>query len=169
MDLNVVLREKKEKNLALKKSFWLIQKNKALWLIKLSNKALIKDLRDWFLSLPVSFVVQIDWIETELLGKNIVATSKVDDKDLIWFDFIVCDDEIENLSKYLEKWVAPIISNNSHLASILREYNPVKNEGNTYFYENTDKWNIFYSIVRYMENYKFPFDNKNLVKNILSI
>jgi hypothetical protein len=45
----------------------------------------------------------------------------------------------------------------------------MKNEGNSFYYEESNHWSIFYSIVRYMENYKFPFDNKNLIKNVLAV
>jgi len=168
MDLNVVLREKREKNLIIKRNFWLLQKNKALWLIKVSNKALIKDLRDWLILLPVWFVIEIDGIETEKLWKNIVVTSKIDDSELIGFDFIICDDDLENLNKFLEIWVTPIVSLSNPLNSILKEFNPVKNEWNSFQFESLDKWSIFYTLVRYLENYKFSFDNKNLVKNVLS-
>jgi hypothetical protein len=46
MDLNTVIKEKKEKNTEIKKRLGLIQKHKALGLVKITNKALIKDLRD---------------------------------------------------------------------------------------------------------------------------
>jgi hypothetical protein len=45
----------------------------------------------------------------------------------------------------------------------------MKNEGNSYFYDSESKWLVFWAIIRYMENYKFPFDNKNLVKNVLKV
>lgn len=169
MDLNMVIKEKQEKNILLKKKFGLPSKYKALGLIKINNKILIKELRDGLLVLPAWFVLEIAWVETEKLGENIIATAKIDEIDLIWFDFIVCDDSISNLKKYLELWISPIISTKNHLNSILKEFNPVKNEGNSYLFESLDKWSIFYSIVRYLENYKFPFDNKNLVKNVINL
>jgi hypothetical protein len=36
-------------------------------------------------------------------------------------------------------------------------------------FKQENSWDIFYSIIRYLENYKFPYDNKALVKNILDI
>lgn len=169
MELNIAIKEKREKNILIKKDFWLLQKYKALGLIKISNKAIIKDLRDGLIMLPSCFVIEIEWVETEKLWKNIVATSNIPDSDLIWFDFVVCDDDVENLNKFLELWIAPIISETNTLHSIFKEFNPVKNEWNSYIFQTLDKWSIFYSIVRYLENYKFSFDNKNLVKNVLAI
>lgn len=169
MDLNTVIKEKKEKNTEIKKRLGLIQKHKALGLVKITNKALIKDLRDWFLVLPSSFVVQVEWVDVEKLWNNIVATWNIDKNDFIGFDFILCDEDIENLNIYLENWVAPIINSDTHMSAILKEFNPMKNEWNSYLFSSNDKWTIFYSIVRYLENHKYAFDNKNLVKNVLSI
>ena len=169
MELNVVLKEKREKNILIKKNFWLLQKYKALGLIKITNKSLIKDLRDGLVVLPACFVICMEWVETDKIWKNIVATSDISESDLIWFDFIIWDDELENLNKFLELWITPIVSETNPLHSILKEFNPVKNEWNSYIYQTLDKWSIFYSLVKYLENYKFSFDNKNLVKNVLAI
>ena len=121
------------------------------------------------MDLPVAFIIEMENIETEKLWKNIVATSKVPESYLVWLDFVICDKDISSLKKYLENWITPIISQNNPLKSILKEFNPIKNEWNSFIYENENKWSIFYSLVRYLENYKFPFDNKNLVKNVLNI
>ncbi len=169
MDLNTIIKEKKEKNTEIKKRLGLIQKHKALGLVKISNKTLIKDLRDWFLVLPSSFVIQVDWVDIEKLWNNIVATWNIDKNDFIGFDFILCDEDIENINIYLEKWITPIIHSDTHMTAILKEFNPMKNEWNSYLFSSNDKWTIFYSIVRYLENHKYAFDNKNLVKNVLSI
>lgn len=160
---------KKEKNRKLKKDFWLDQKLMPLWLIKLQNKDLIRDLRDWLLSLNWWFIIEIDWIETEKLWDNIIAVWKVNKNDLAWFDFVVFDECIFNINDYIKNWITPIIKNNCHLSSILKQYNPLKNEWNSFLYEEFNKWSIFAWIIKYMENFKFPFDNKNLIKNILSL
>jgi hypothetical protein len=104
MDLSNILKEKKEKNSELKNKFFLPIKNKCIWLVKISNKVLVKDLRDAFLVLPASFVLEIEWIKTEKLWENIVATWKIETNELVWFDFILCDNSIKNLNKYLQIW-----------------------------------------------------------------
>lgn len=165
-----IFNEKREQSARLKEKFWFLKKDKCIWLVKLSDKNLIVELRDAFVNLSVSFVIEMNWlIESQNLGKNIVATGKITDIDLLGFDFLICDDEITNLKKYLEKWITPIISEKNQLKAILKEFNPAKNEGNSYIYANENKWQIFYALVRYLENYKFPYDNRNLVKNILEI
>lgn len=168
MNISTLLSEKKENSIKLKKTLWILLKFKPLWLIMLNNNELTKELIEWLKSLPAWFVVYMKNTQTEIISKNLVVTWKINNLWISWFDFVVTDDLIDNIWTYIEKWVTPIITRNSHLSSILKEFNPLKNEWNAFFYETESKWDIFYTIVRYMENYKFPFDNKNLVKNILN-
>jgi len=169
MNITSVLAEKKENSLKLKRVLWILLKFKPLWLIKLSNVDLSNELIDWLKSLPAGFVVYLKWVDTKIISSNIVIIWSLDNSILSWFDFVVCDNEISNINSYIEKWITPIIIKDNHLQWILNEFNPLQNEWNAFFYEKLNKWDIFYVIVRYMENYKFPFDNKNLVKNILKI
>lgn len=164
-----ILNQKKEFNLKLKEKYWFLKKDKAIWLVKLNDRNLIIELRDAFLTLPVCFIIEMENIETEKLWKNIVATSKIPENYLVWLDFMIIDKDIVWLKKYLEKWITPIISKENPLQSILMEFNPMKNEWNSYIYEFENKWWIFHSLARYLENYRFPQDNKNLIKNILKI
>jgi hypothetical protein len=105
--------------------------------------------------------------KTEIIYKNAVITWELDNDVLSWFDFIVCDDDLSDIKSYIEKGITPITLRKNHLSTSLTEFNPLKNEWNSFFFEDLNKWDIFYTIVRYMENYKFPFDNKNLVNNLL--
>jgi hypothetical protein len=153
----------------LKNKFSLSKKNKFLWLVRLQNKTLIKSLRDGLLVLPASFVIEIEGVPTEKLWENIIATGKIHNNELVGFDFLICDNDINNLDKFLSYWVVPIILQDNILGSLLTEFNPMKNEWNSYIFKNLDKWSIFYAVIRYLENSKFPFDNENLVKNVLKI
>ncbi len=169
MNMSTILTEKKENSIKIKKSLWVLLKFKPLWLIKISNTKVKEEIIEWLKIIPAGFVVYSEWVEVSLISNNVVITWNIDDSLLSWFDFIVCDDDICNLNSYFPKAITPIILRDNHMSAILKEFNPVKNEGNSFFYNELNKWAIFHSIVRYLENYKFPYDNKNLVKNILSI
>jgi hypothetical protein len=162
---------KKEKNKKLKKEFWLTWTTLPLWLIKLQNKDLIRDLRDWLLSLKVWFIIEVDWVDNwiEKLWENIIAVSKINKWDLPWFDFVLLDECNVNIDDYIKNWVTPIVKCDCHLSPILKQFNPLKNEWNSFLYEDFNKWSIFAWIVKYTENFRFPFDNKNLVKNVINI
>ena len=168
MNISSIIAEKKENNLKLKKALWILLKFKPLWLVKLSDKELTNELIEWLKQLPTWFVVYIENEDTMIISNNIVITWELDDSVVSWFDFVICDDDTDSLNIFIEKWITPIMIRNNHLASILKEFNPLKNEWNAFFYENMNKWDIFFTIVRYMENFKFPYDNKNLVKNVIN-
>lgn len=164
-----VFAHKKENNLKLKKSLGLLLKYKPLWLIKLTNSDILSGLTECLKVLPAWFVIYTEGVKTEILSKNIVITWDLEDSVLSWFDFLVCDDEITNVNKYIEGWVTPIINRGNHLEKILKEFDPLKNLWNSFIYDESNVYSIFFTIVRYVENYKFPYDNKNLVKNLLKV
>ena len=169
MNITSVLAEKKEKASILKKDLWILLKYKPLWLINISDPVLSWKLIDWLKNLDAWFVIYNKDVKNEKISNNIATVWKIDNNLLSSFDFIICDDNISNIENYTKKWITPIIIKNNHFSSILNEFNPLKNEWNSFFYDKVNKWSIFYSLVRYLENYKFSFDNKNLVKNVLDI
>ena len=169
MTLEWILNEKKEKSTQIKSSYGFYKDYKPLGLIKLSNVELIKSLINWFENLSAWFVIVWDPMIIKSDAKNIIIRKSINNEQLSWFDFILSDDNLENITLYSSKWITPIILKDNHLWNILKEFNPMKSEWNSFLYDEDNEWCIFYSLVRYLENYKFPFDNKNLVKNVLNI
>lgn len=169
MNISGTLAEKRAINTELKKNYWLFQKFKPLGLIKLSNKELTQELIEGLKVLSAAFVVVVEDATEQQISQNVFITQNVDNSTLSWFDFVVSDNDISQISDYTSAGVTPIINKDNHLNTILKEFNPLKNEGNSFYYDEINHWAIFYTIVRYMENYKFPFDNKNLIKNVLSV
>lgn len=164
MTLAQILKNKKEVSNNLKTDFWLPKKNKALALIKLTNKTLLKKLYFGLANLPIDFVVIWDfwkeWIDENF--KNIYITKEIDNKYLIWFDACIFDDNITDIHWYNTNAIIPILPEKNHLSALMKEFNPMK----SYLYSQNNEWSIFHSITRYLENYKITFDNKNLVKNV---
>lgn len=169
MNVSATLSEKKTLNSTLKKNYGLFQKFKPLGLIHLTNTQVTQELLEWLKVLSAGFVVIVENTQQDQIADNIILTDSVDATSLLGFDFVVADNSIGNIDQYCQAGVTPIINKDNHLTSILKEFNPLKNEGNSFYYDNENPWSIFYTIVRYMENYKFPYDNKNLIKNVLAI
>jgi hypothetical protein len=71
--------------------------------------------------------------------------------------------------KFFNKWVVPIILKDHHITNLLSEFNAKRSQWNSFIFDNNNLCDIYYAVIRYLENYKFPFDNKTLVKNILAI
>lgn len=167
MTLSTIIADKKKYNQLLKKNFWVTSKHKCIGLIKINDKDILDLLITGLPTLPCTFIIEtdLDLINNEV--SNIFYTSKIKNDLITGFDFILCDDDLDWLSSYMKKWITPIIIKNNHMSSLLSEFDPMKSEGNCYFYEENNSWSIFYSVIRYLENYKFPYDNRNLVKNII--
>jgi hypothetical protein len=167
MGLTEILNEKKRQTETIKNKFKLLKKNKILWIVVMDNKEIISDLLKWLSVLPVDLII----LSKEEFGKydSMIYLNEVNDSLLFWIDFIVCDDCMWKLWDYLKKWIVPIVAKDNYLNNILNEFNPVKSEWNAFFYTEDNVWSIFYAVIRYLENYKFPYDNRNLVKNVIDI
>lgn len=167
MNFSQIWKEKKRTSLIIKEEYNLPKKNKLNWLVVLNNKDILVDLIDALWNLEANFVVVTDL--NLATAKNVVLEKEIHRNLTIWFDFIICDNEIYSLAEYLKQGIVPIITEENYMSSILSEFNPIKNTWNSFLYKGENKWTIFYSLIRYLENSKFPFDNKNLVKNVLSV
>jgi len=62
--------------------------------------------------------------------------------------------------------IVPIMPENNVFSGMLREFNPMKFEGNGFFWSSDNAYCIFQKIVAYTENIKFPEDRRVLLKNI---
>jgi len=167
MDANELLKiKKKTKDIFISKNN-LIKTNKILWYIDIYHDLLTDDFLEWLASLDINFVIKTqDNMNFE--AKNIIFTPDFTD-DYVCFDFIVCDEQMDYLSDFTSRWVIPIIYTQHHSISLFKEFFAPKVEWNAFLFEKMNKWSIFASIIRYAENFKFPYDNRALVKNILEI
>ena len=168
MQLSKLLIQKTKYKNILIREFWLLRKNKTIWLIDITDKNLLKNLLPWLMKLPVNFIILLDEKNFSLNSiKNIAFTDKIELEKKIGFDFIIWDDEVESLENYFKYWVVPIVKKDNYLSSILKEFDAKNYSWNSFLYDELDEFSIFFAVVRYLENKKFPYDNKNLVKNLL--
>ena len=159
----------KRKNFNILKSLYFQSSDKkSIWIINLKNQEHLKFLIDWLKVLPANFFIIWESFLEET-PNNIVFKTELDKETLSGVDFILTDNDFEELKEYLSLWIAPILPTNNYLWSLLIEFDPLKSEWNCYLYEEFNVWSMYYSTVRYLENFKFPYDNRNLVKNIVSL
>jgi len=165
MNLTTILRNKNKKKQDILNKYGLKDIKKSLWLILLKENLVDEELINALKILPANFVLvtekKIDNLVNISILKNVIIDS--------WFDFIACDNCEENLMKFLESWVVPIVSKNHHISSLLSEFKAKTVEWNAFIFENDALCDIYYAIIRFVENYKFPYDHKALVKNVLQI
>ncbi len=72
-------------------------------------------------------------------------------------------DTILEVQHALSKGVIPIVSHDFPL-DILENYNPNLENGNSFMYYKQTPWSVFAATIRAYENYRFPYDWKNLCK-----
>lgn len=116
--------------------------------------------------LPANFIIFWD-IDKQVDAKNIAYKKSHEDFDMVGIDAMLCDCDDIKLEKIMEIWVVPIVNEKNYLGKILSEFHPGRAEGNAYLYEDDSYWSAYYALIRYLENHKFPYDNRNLVKNVV--
>ena len=136
-----------------------------VWIVRLDSSLIDNVLIDALKILPANFIIawnSIYWdFDNIVFSNNKIASS--------WFDFIISDDSETEILDYIKNWVVPIIWKSHHISSVLQEFDAWKVEWNAFIFENDALCDIYYATIRYLENYKFPYDNKALVKNVLSV
>lgn len=167
MRTDTILKNKKEAKEKIITDLKLPKKNKALGIVCLKNSKTLEKLVEGLKILPANFIIHSK--EEYTLAKNIVFLEDIP-KNIEGADFIIVCNNTVGLSQYFSAGVAPIVSVDNSFGSLLIEFNAVKNIGNAFLFNDcSNEWQIFYALSRYLENFKFSFDNKNLVKNVLSI
>lgn len=168
MNISSVLSEKRETNAKIKDKYSLLQKYKSIGLIVVKDEQVAKQLAGGLEFLSGAFIIYIEWSDTKK-HKNVVVTWELDTSLIAGFDFVVACDEIEDLPSYLQKWVVPLICSSNPMSALFSQFNAVKNTWNAFLFESVHPFSIYAAIVQYLENYKFAFDNKNAIKNVLGI
>ncbi len=77
--------------------------------------------------------------------------------------FLGTDHPTAELKACLASGVVPVAMPHASLD----DYNPVQETGNSFLYENPNKWNCFAALVRAVETHKFPFDWKTIQRHCL--
>ncbi len=157
---------KKEANMKLRKVLNVKTKYRPVGIVKLQDKDLVTRLINWLKEIPAFVIVVSNEPYTDL-PDNIVILKEMDMDLLPGVDFKVCDNEICNFDIIFKNGIVPIVHNNFHMSPLLDEFNPAKATWNAFYYANENEFAIIYAIIRYMENYKFPYDNKKLVQNVI--
>lgn len=144
-------------------------KNKKLpiWFVNIGTEFIDDTLIDALKILPANFVILYE--KNDFLNlENISFVKDIKDEIISGFDFITYTND-SDLVNYMKLWVVPIVSQSNSLRSILKEFNAASVEWNSFIFENASLCDIYYAIIRYVENFKFPYDNKALVKNVLNV
>ena len=166
MSITDIMSQKSTAREELKTRYSFPKRSKILIWVYFSDKKLYKNIVSGFSILPANFI--IFWKnESEVEAKNINYEADHESFDMHWIDAIICDCKDLKLESLMEVWVVPLVNENNYLWKIIQEFHPGRAEGNAYLYEKGSYWSAYYALIRYLENHKFPYDNRNLVKNVV--
>lgn len=165
MNISELLNKKTELRNFYKDHYGLLKRPKTLIAISCENKKMQKKITKGLSILPANFII-LGEVDEKIEAKNIAYEVNQSTFDMIWIDAVIHDGQHMKLEKVMEVGVVPIVSNNNYLGKILTEFHPGRAEGNSYLFEDESPWSAYYAVIRYLENHKFPYDNRNLIKNI---
>jgi len=166
MTVASILKEKSSNKKSLLADYNLKNNKLPVGLVRINSDLIDSVLIDALKILPANFIIY--WKNNNFdNNSNIVFFD--DDFNNNGFDFIVCDECEDSVTDYLKVWVVPVILGSNKISSLLKEFNTWTIEGNAFIFQNNALCDIYYAIIRYTENYKFPYDNKALVKNVLAV
>ena len=144
-----------------------------------NNISIIQDVMNGILEMPVEIVLtaigtpKYQKYFTDLskeVGKQIVIIPDNDENKrkiyaasnmiLAPCDSDECLDEVKQAMQY---GVIPIVSDQDFVTN----YDPVQENGNAFVYSKGSPWSFFATLVRAFENFKFPYDWKNIQVNAM--
>jgi len=166
MGIQDLISSKTEARDELKTKHNLPRRSKILIGIKLWKTSVSKEFISGLSILPANFIVFSEK-KIELDEKNIRIQDSESLCDMNGFDAFISECSDIKIEKLMEAGVVPIVNSGNYLWKILSEFHPWRAEGNSYLFESWSHWSAYYALIRYLENHKFPYDNRNLVKNVL--
>lgn len=97
------------------------------------------------------------------------ARNQLNENEFYAFDFLVYDGESEGVDivKFMKAGVVPVTSDRNVFAGVFKDFNPMKFEGNGFFFKSNNPYCIFEKVVSYLENVKFPEDRRILLKHVV--
>lgn len=112
-----------------------------------------KQYQDYFEDLAEKFPHKVTIIpDNEENRRKLYAAA---DMTLITCDAKEC---IEEVKKTMNYGVVPIVPEIDGVT----DYNPVQEKGNGFVYKKTSPWSLFATFIRAYENFRFPYDWKNI-------
>lgn len=166
MTFSEILAQKTLKRDEYKSKFSLPRRSKILIALHFTDDTISNQIIDGLETLPANFIIFGKNIEKKEF-KNVTYQNSQEDFDMTGVDAILCNCHEAKLVEIMKQWVVPIVNENNYLGKILTEFHPGRAEGNAYLYQKDSSWSAYYALVRYLENHKFPYDNRNLVKNVV--
>jgi len=106
--------------------------------------------------------------QEDIILENITFQTKISANEFPAFDFFIYDNEHDGIDvgRCMKNGVVPIMPEKNVFSGMLKDFNPMKFEGNGFFWKKDDVFCMFEKVICYLENIKFPEDKRVLLKNV---
>ncbi len=117
--------------------------------------------------LDISDISVCAFLREAALPIRITLVDAIDREKLIGYDACLTDGKSGiDLVSLMQHGIVPIVTSNHPLISSLREFDPMRFEGNAFIAESLDMYLIFEKLIRYLENIRYSGDKKVLLNNV---
>ena len=97
----------------------------------------------------------------------ITLVDTVDPENLSGYDACISDGMGDiDLVHLMKHGVVPLVTRSHPLIASLREFDPMKFEGNAFIAESLNTYLIFEKLIRYLENIRYTGDKRTLLNNV---
>lgn len=79
-------------------------------------------------------------------------------------DILICPSDSQEAQAAIQQALANMLVPVALSQGNLIDYDPVQEKGNAFTFQRLTPWSLFTSLVRALENFKFPYDWKNIQK-----
>lgn len=168
MELSEVRKIKEAAKSGLKSEFSIPKSVPILALVHIADESTRQFVLEGLSAIGVANVVLSDTLDVS--GRRYSGVRQnINESEIYAFDVLVYDGESDgiDLVKFMKSWVVPVTSDRTVFSGVMKDFNPMKFEGNGFFFTSNNPYCIFEKVVTYLENIKFPEDRRILLKHVL--
>ncbi len=167
MDLSEIRKIKETAKIALKEEFEIPKSIPTLALVHIADETTRDFILEGLSAIGMASVVmgEVDVSSRRYAG----ARTQINENEFYAFDCLIYDGESEGLDlvKTMKAGMVPITSDRTVFSGVFKDFNPMKFEGNGFYFKSNNPYCIFEKIVSYLENVKFPEDRRILLKHVV--
>ncbi len=167
MDLSEIRKIKETAKTALKEEFSIPKSIGTLALVHIADDLTRAFILDGLSAIGIAHVTVGS--ADEEIRRYAGARAILTENELYAFDCVIYDGESEGLDlvRSMKAGVVPITSDRTVFSGVFKDFNPMKFEGNGFFFRSNNPYCIFEKVVSYLENIKFPEDRRILLKHVV--
>ncbi|MDD2745240.1 MAG: hypothetical protein PHU93_01760 [Candidatus Gracilibacteria bacterium] len=168
MELSEIRKIKETAKIGLKEEFSFPKSVPILALVHIADEATRHFILEGLSAIGVANLAISDSLD--VTGRRYAGVKPViTEGEMYAFDVLIYDGESEGIDivKYMKAGVVPVTSDRTVFSGVFKDFNPMKFEGNGFYFTSNNPYCIFEKVISYLENIKFPEDRRILLKHVI--